>query len=417
MDCVLLNEGLKRFNKNIMNYDVIVIGAGIVGLASALKIKEHKPGLKVLILEKENKIAAHQTGNNSGVIHSGIYYKPGSLKATNCRKGYNMLLNFCKKENIHFELCGKLIVAVTKDEIPRLENLYQRGIENGLTDIKKISAEEIKNHEPYTKGVAAIHVPYTGIIDYKVVCEKYLNVFENRFEGEILLNQKVSNVIENEKETVVVTNSGKYKAKIVVNCGGLYSDKIAKYTVPNLDVKIIPFRGEYYTLSKEKSGMVKNLIYPVPDPAFPFLGVHFTRRVDGKVEAGPNAVFAFKREGYKKTSFKFSEAWESLTWRGFQKVMWKHLGMGFGEYYRSFNKIAFTHALQKLIPSLTTSDIVKGGAGVRAQACTQAGSLVDDFLIFEKPGVINVCNAPSPAATASLAIGEEIANITLKHIK
>ncbi len=399
-----------------MNYDVIIIGAGIVGLASALKIKEQKPELNVLILEKENRIAAHQTGNNSGVIHSGIYYKPESLKAINCHKGYKMLLKFCDEEKIPYELCGKLIVAISENEIPRLEALYQRGLENGLTEIIKITTAQIKDYEPYAKGVAAIHVPYTGIIDYTVVCEKYLEIFKNRFEGEILFKHKVTNVIEKENETVVITPHGEFKSRLVVNCSGLYSDKVAKYTFPKLDVKIIPFRGEYYTLSKEKSGMVKNLIYPVPDPAFPFLGVHFTRRIDGKVEAGPNAVFAFKREGYKKTSFNFSEAWESLTWRGFQKVMWKHLSMGFGEYYRSFNKRAFTHALQKLIPSLTINDIVKGGAGVRAQACTRTGSLVDDFLIYENSGVINVCNAPSPAATASLAIGEAIANITIKHL-
>lgn len=399
-----------------MNYDVIVIGAGIVGLASALKIKEQKPKLKVLIVEKENRVAVHQTGNNSGVIHSGIYYKPGSLKATNCRTGYEMLLEFCKKENIYFELCGKLIVAVNQEEIPRLENLYNRGIENRLTKIRKIPSGEIKNYEPNTKGVAAILVPYTGIVDYKEVCNKYLDVFQNRFQGEINFNQKVINIIEKKNENIVVTNNNEYISKLIVNCGGLYSDKIAKYTIQNLNVKIIPFRGEYYTLSKEKASMVKNLIYPVPDPAFPFLGVHFTRRIDGKVEAGPNAVFSFKREGYKKTSFKFSEAFESLMWRGFQKVMWKNLKMGLGEYYRSYNKRAFTKALEKLIPSLTITDIEKGGAGVRAQACTREGLLVDDFLIFEKPGVINVCNAPSPAATASLAIGEKIANITLLHL-
>lgn len=399
-----------------MKYDVVVIGAGIVGLASALKIKEQNPKLKVIIIEKENRVAAHQTGNNSGVIHSGIYYKPGSLKATNCRTGYKMLLDFCKSENIHFELCGKLIVAVNDDEIPRLENLYQRGIENGLTDIKKINAQQIKNYEPNTNGKGAIVVPYTGIIDYIKVCEKYLEIFQNKYNGEIQFNNKVKNIVENDNEVHIVTDSGDYTANVVVNCCGLYSDKVAKFTFPKLDVKIIPFRGEYYTLSKEKSALVKNLIYPVPDPAFPFLGVHFTRRVDGKVEAGPNAVFSFKREGYKKTSFKFSEAIESLLWPGFQKVMWKHMGMGMGEYYRSYNKHAFTKALKKLLPTLTINDIVKGGAGVRAQACTRSGALADDFLIFEKKHVINVCNAPSPAATASLAIGTTISEITLKHL-
>jgi len=399
-----------------MNIDIIVIGSGIVGLASALKIKEQKPELKVLILEKENRAAVHQTGNNSGVIHSGIYYKPGSLKALNCRKGYQMLLNFCNKESICYELCGKLIVAISDSEIPLLEALYERGLENGLTNIKKISSDKIKDYEPFAKGVAALYVPYTGIIDYTEVCKKIADIFQNSYHSEIRFNNKVTNIITNNSETRVITESGELTTKVVVNCCGLYSDKIAKFTIPNLDVKIIPFRGEYYTLSKEKSGMVKNLIYPVPNPAFPFLGVHFTRRIDGKVEAGPNAVFAFKREGYKKTSFNFSEAWESLTWRGFQKVMFRHLKMGLGEYYRSFNKAAFIRSLQTLVPSITIKDIVTGGAGVRAQACTRSGMLADDFLIYEKPGVINVCNAPSPAATASLAIGETIAAVAIKHL-
>ena len=400
-----------------MDYDVIVIGAGIVGLASALKIKENNPALRVLILEKENRVAAHQTGNNSGVIHSGIYYKPGSLKALNCRKGYQMLLDFCDKENIPYDLCGKLIVAINENEMERFEALYNRGLENGLANIKKISAEQIKDYEPFSKGIAAIHVPYTGIIDYTEVCKKIAEIFQTRFNGEIHLNKKVIGVKAKNGETTVTTVSENYSAKVVVNCCGLYSDKIAKHTISDLDVRIIPFRGEYYTLSKEKTNLVKNLIYPVPDPAFPFLGVHFTRRIDGKVEAGPNAVFAFKREGYKKTSFKFSEAWESLTWRGFQKVMFSYMKMGMGEYYRSFNKSAFTRSLQTLVPSITKKDIVTGGAGVRAQACTRAGSLADDFLIYEKPGIINVCNAPSPAATASLAIGKKIATITLSKLE
>ena len=399
-----------------MKYDVIVIGAGIVGLASALKIKEKNPSLHVMILEKENRVATHQTGNNSGVIHSGIYYKPGSLKALNCRKGYQMLLDFCDKENIPYELCGKLIVAINKNEMERFEALYQKGIANGLTNIKKISADQIKDYEPYAKGVAAIHVPYTGIIDYTVVCKKIAEIFQTRFQGEIQFGQKVTGVITNENETIVSTSTGKIATKLIVNCCGLYSDKVAKYTIPDLDVKIIPFRGEYYTLAKEKTNLVKNLIYPVPDPAFPFLGVHFTRRIDGKVEAGPNAVFAFKREGYKKNSFKLSEAWESLAWKGFRKVMFSYMKMGMGEYYRSFNKCAFTRSLQTLVPSITKKDIVTGGAGVRAQACTRSGSLADDFLIYEKPGVINVCNAPSPAATASLAIGETIAEVAMKHL-
>jgi (S)-2-hydroxyglutarate dehydrogenase len=397
-----------------MTYDVIIIGGGIVGLATAYKLKESRPELKVALLEKENSLAQHQTGNNSGVIHSGIYYKPGSLKALNCINGYKHLLDFCNEEHIPYELCGKIIVATREDELERLESLYQRGLQNGLTEIKKISGEEIKKYEPHAAGIAGIWVPYTGIIDYMDVCKKYAEIFMDRFLGEIFLNEKVIQIKPDSEHCEVVTQKNTYQTRLVVNTAGLYSDEIAKLT-RNTDVRIIPFRGEYFEVKKEKHSLVKNLIYPVPDPAFPFLGVHFTRRLKGGIEAGPNAVFAFRKEGYKKTDFKFSELLGSLAWPGFQKVMWKYWKMGIGEYYRSYNKSAFTKALQRLLPEIHKEDLVTGGAGVRAQACTKDGILIDDFLIYDDQFVINVLNAPSPAATASISIGKTIAEMVMKH--
>jgi L-2-hydroxyglutarate oxidase len=397
-----------------MQYDVIIVGGGIVGLATAYTLKSQNPGLKLALLEKENDIALHQTGNNSGVIHSGIYYKPGSLKALNCISGYKMLLDFCNKEAIPYELCGKIIIATQEEELPRLENLYQRGIQNGLTDIKKIDAGQLKDYEPHTSGIAGIWVPYTGIIDYKDVCKKYAEITTDKFQGEILLNQEVKNINISNNACEVITTDKTYKTKLVINTAGLYSDKMARLT-RKIDVRIIPFRGEYYEVKKEKQNLVRNLIYPVPDPAFPFLGVHFTRRLKGGIEAGPNAVFAFRKEGYHKSDFLLSEFIESFTWPGFQKVMWKYWKTGFGEYYRSYNKRAFTQALQRLLPDIQKDDLMPGGAGVRAQACTRDGILIDDFLIFEDNHIINILNAPSPAATASLAIGKTISEMALKH--
>ncbi len=397
-----------------MQYDIIIIGGGIVGLATAYKIKEARPDLKIALLEKENGLAKHQTGNNSGVIHSGIYYKPGSLKATNCITGYYELLKFCNAENIPYELCGKIIVATHEEELPRLEDLYQRGIQNGLTEIRKINATEIKEFEPYANGIAGIWVPYTGIIDYRDVCDKYADIFVNRYQGDIFLEQKVIDINTANNSCEVITTNKTHQTRLVINTAGLYSDKIAQLT-RNIDVRIIPFRGEYFGLRKEKHYLVKNLIYPVPDPAFPFLGVHFTRRLKGGIEAGPNAVFAFKKEGYKKTDFSLMESFESLSWPGFQKVMWKYWQTGLGEYYRSFNKCAFTKSLQRLLPQVKKNDLIAGGAGVRAQACTREGALIDDFLIFEDHHIINVLNAPSPAATASLAIGKTISGMALNR--
>jgi (S)-2-hydroxyglutarate dehydrogenase len=398
-----------------MKYDVTVIGAGIVGLATALKIKEIKPKLNVLVLEKENKVAAHQTGNNSGVIHSGIYYKPGSLKAKNCKEGYDMMLEFCKKNDIPFELCGKIIVATSESELQALDNIFERGIANGLNGLKYINSDEIKAIEPHTLGVKGIFVPQTGIVDYKVVAAKYAELLL-KMGADIKFNNKVTNVKELENGIQINTQKATFETQLVINCAGLYCDKIAAFTIPDLEVKIIPFRGEYYALNDNKKYLVKHLIYPVPDPNFPFLGVHFTRRIDGDIEAGPNAVLAFQREGYKKSQINLSELFESLTWSGFIKVAKKYWKTGFGEMYRSFSKSAFTHALQKLLPEIQKSDLKPGGAGVRAQACDKNGGLIDDFYIKELKGQIHVLNAPSPAATSSLSIGKSIAELALKQL-
>ena len=396
-----------------MQYSVVIVGGGIVGLATALQLIKKKPDLKILVLEKETELAKHQTGNNSGVIHSGIYYKPGSLKATNCMRGYHQLITFCQEQTIPFELCGKIIVATNESEKLLLQNLFVRGEQNGLKNLKKLSAGELKEYEPHVNGIEGIFVPQTGIVDYKLVAEKYGEVL--RKQGvEIHLSEKVVN-ISKEKSTTVITDKSSYTTELVINCAGLYSDKVARLTVQNLNVKIIPFRGEYYKLRKEKEYLVKSLIYPVPDPNFPFLGVHFTRMAKGGVEAGPNAVLAFQREGYKKSDVNLNELAETLAWPGFQKVAAKYWRTGFGEMYRSFSKAAFTKALQKLIPEIQQEDLVEGGAGVRAQACDREGGLVDDFLILEEKNVINVCNAPSPAATSSLAIGETVSGLALKR--
>ncbi|CAN5367001.1 L-2-hydroxyglutarate oxidase [soil metagenome] len=398
-----------------MQYDIIIVGGGIVGLATALQIQKQRPGSKILLLEKETELAKHQTGNNSGVIHSGLYYKPGSLKATNCIHGYHLLIDFCKENGIPFDLCGKIVVATTEAEKPLLQNLFIRGEQNGLTNLKMLTKEELKEHEPHVNGIEGIFVPQTGIVDYKLVAEKYGELIVKN-GGEIKLGEKVMNIVSDSNQSKVITEKHEYTTRLVINCGGLYSDKLARLTVKNLNVKIIPFRGEYFKLKKEKEYLVKNLIYPVPDPNFPFLGVHFTRMAKGGVEAGPNAVLAFRREGYKKSDISLSELAETLAWPGFQKVAAKYWKTGFGEMYRSFSKAAFTKALQKLLPEIQEEDLVEGGAGVRAQACDRDGGLVDDFLILEEEKVINVCNAPSPAATSSLAIGETIAALAVKRL-
>jgi L-2-hydroxyglutarate oxidase len=389
-----------------------MIGGGIVGLATAYKLLEAKPDLKILLVEKEDALAKHQTGNNSGVIHSGLYYKPGSLKATNCIRGYDMLLEFANEHAIPFDLCGKVVVATNKEQIPLLQNLYDRGIENGLTKISRISEAELKEIEPHCAGIDAIKVPYTGIIDYKEISKKLGEIIE-KAGGKIMLSTKVIGIRQDGKGAIVQTSNGDFSARLIINCAGLYSDKIAALTHPNIQVRIIPFRGEYYMLKPEAQSLVKNLIYPVPDPNFPFLGVHFTRMIEGGIEAGPNAVFAFKREGYTKTSIDFAELWGSLSWPGFRKVAAKYWKTGMGEFYRSYSKSAFTRALQELIPEVSENDLIPAGAGVRAQACDRTGGLIDDFSFLEEDYIIHVLNAPSPAATSSLSIGKTISEMAL----
>ena len=399
-----------------MKYDIIIIGAGIVGLATALRIKEKSPETKVLILEKEGTVAKHQTGNNSGVIHSGIYYRPGSLKAINCMTGYRDMINFCDENNIAYDLCGKLIVATAKEELGRMEDLYRRAKENGLKDITRLKGDELNQYEPHVKGIAGLYLPYTGITNYKLVAIKMKELFENKFGGTVLLNEEVKSVRKQSEEIIIGTSNNEFTAGMMVNTAGLFSDRIAELSGMHPGVRIIPFRGEYYTLVKEKEYLVKNLIYPIPDPKFPFLGVHFTRMIAGGIEAGPNAVFAFKREAYRKSNFSFRDSWDSFSWPGFQKLMFRYAGMGLGEFYRSYNKAAFTKALQRLIPEIRQEDLVQGIRGVRAQACDKKGNLIDDFLFAEEERIINVLNSPSPAATASLSIGKTIAGKVLDRL-
>jgi (S)-2-hydroxyglutarate dehydrogenase len=398
-----------------VQHDIIIIGGGAVGLATALQLQKRNPSLKIVILEKEQVVGNHQTGNNSNVIHSGIYYKPGSLKAKNCIGGYRMLLDFCREHDVPFNICGKVIVATAENELPLLKNIFDRGQQNGLSNLKMLNAGELKEYEPHVAGIAGIHVPQTGIVDYRLVAERYAQVFQ-RNGGQLKLGEKVVDIKLNNGGVEVITEKSNYSSRLLVNCAGLYSDKIAKLTSQKIDVQIIPFRGEYYKLKKEKEYLVKTLIYPVPDPNFPFLGVHFTTMPGGGVECGPNAVLAFKREGYKKSDIDLSELSETLAWPGFRKIVSRYWRTGIGEMYRSYSKAAFTKALQKLLPEIQEHDLEPGGAGVRAQACDRNGGLVDDFLIIEENNVINVCNAPSPAATSSLSIGATIADLAAKRI-
>ncbi|MFY0625652.1 MAG: L-2-hydroxyglutarate oxidase [Reichenbachiella sp.] len=395
--------------------DVTIIGGGIVGLATAWQVLSKAPKTSISIIEKESDVAKHQTGNNSGVIHSGLYYKPGSLKATNCISGYHKLIDFCQNEGIEYDLCGKIVVATSEEEIPYLKTLQDRGIQNGLTGMIELDSEGIREYEPHVAGVKGLYVPQTGIIDYKKVSQKLKEKLE-RIGVEFFFNEKVKALKSSNSGQIIESNKNAHETKLVVNCAGLYSDKVAKMTLAKPDLKIIPFRGEYYELKEQSKHLVKNLIYPVPDPNFPFLGVHFTRMMNGSVEAGPNAVLAFAREGYTKNIINIPELAETLAWPGFQKVAAKYWKTGFGEMYRSFSKAAFTKALQKLIPEIQASDLSPGGAGIRAQACDRSGGLLDDFQILEDENCVNVCNAPSPAATSSLAIGEEISNHVINKL-
>ena len=402
-------------------YDFAIIGGGIVGLATSLALTQRFSGRaaqppadrKIVILEKESQCASHQTGHNSGVIHSGIYYKPGSYKAKLTRKGNQSLVDFCQQYNLNYEVCGKLIVACEDKELTPLENLYQRGLENGLK-VTKITPEEVKEIEPYVSCLAAIKVPTAGIVDYKQVAQKYADLIIAH-GSEIQFNTKVEDIQNTNKGEVLITNQGEIETKFVINCGGLYSDKIAKLGGLKPEAQIIPFRGEYYELKPEKRYLVKHLIYPVPNPDFPFLGVHFTRMIDGSIHAGPNAVLSFAREGYKKTDFNLSEFLEIITYPGLWKLGSKYAKEGMEEIIRSFSKAAFVHSLQKLIPEVQADDLIPSSAGVRAQALRLDGKLVDDFLILQDENTLHVCNAPSPAATASLEIGKAIVDM-LKNL-
>lgn len=394
-------------------YDIAVIGGGIVGTSAAMSLQEL--GFKsVIILEAENKLAAHQTGNNSGVIHSGLYYKPGSLKAKNCVLGRELMYKFCEQYNIKHEQCGKLVVATKKEETALLKELEERGKANGLKGIRKLNSTELKEYEPHVSGLEGLYIPETGIVDYYEVTEMYAKIIlENGCN--VKTNSRFLRLNSDKNLLVLETTSGEYKAKFLVNCAGLYSDKVARICGVNPGLKIIPFRGEYYKLRKEKEYLVKNLIYPVPDPQFPFLGVHFTRMIKGGVEAGPNAVLAFKREGYSHKDFSAADILEMAAYSGFWKMAAKYYKMGIGEFYRSFNKKAFVKALQKLVPEIEEDDLIKGGAGVRAQAVDPKGNLIDDFRIVEAEKMIHVLNAPSPAATASISIGRTIAALVRKN--
>lgn len=397
-------------------YDILVIGAGIVGLASAVQILTQYPGLKVCVLDKEDEVSKHQTGHNSGVIHSGIYYTPGESRALNCARGYKLLLDFCAKHDVKYELCGKVIVATSKEELPLLDKIFSRGMANGLKQIRMLPGEEVKEVEPHVQALKGILVPETGIIDFREMALTYKKLIAG-MGGKVCLGQKVLSVTNDGKDQLITTGNSEFRTRILVNCAGLYSDKIARMTQPEISIKIIPFRGEYYELKKEKEGMVNNLIYPVPNPSFPFLGVHYTRRIAGGIEAGPNAVLAFAREGYSRWDIHLPELLESLAFPGLRKVFLKYWKTGLGELYRSYSKQAFVRALKHLIPGIEADDLQRGGAGVRAMACHKNGTIIDDFLIFENKNVLNVCNAPSPAATASLAIGETVAQKAINKLK
>jgi len=398
-------------------YDVIVIGGGIVGLASAYKINSRYPDKKILVIEKENEVAAHQTGHNSGVIHSGIYYKPGSYKAIHCVNGRRELVDFAKEHNIKHDICGKVIVATDESELAHMKKVYNNGIANGVEGIELIDAKKIKEIEPYCEGIAGIWVACTGIIDYPDVARTYVKLLREKFNSEVNTGEKVIAFEKQGETTLVVTDKNKYKTKYLITCAGLQSDRIAKKEGIKSDAAIVGFRGDYYDLTEKGMSKVKNLIYPVPNAKFPFLGVHFTRMINGGVECGPNAVFVFKREGYTKTAFSAKDTFDAFTFGGTWKFFGKHWKFGLDEYRGAFSKAFFLKRLQKLIPSLEMDDIVASRAGVRAMALGSDGEMLDDFKIEYHVNAIHVLNAPSPAATASLAYGSEIEKMASKYFQ
>ena len=394
------------------NAAVVLVGGGIVGLATALRILQARPGTRLILIEKESHLVQHQTGHNSGVIHSGLYYKPGSLKAINCRAGYEQMLAFCQQETIPYEICGKIVVATTEVELSRLDELHRRGVANGLVGLRFLQSAEIREIEPHCSGIRGIFVLQTGIVDYAVVARKYAEKL-TEMGAEIVLGERILDIQRRGNRIEVIGESHTYAAQVAVVCAGLQSDRLARMTDPELPLRILPFRGEYYKLKQSALPLVNHLIYPVPDPAFPFLGVHFTRIISGGIECGPNAVFAFGREAYRKTDFNLYDTWEAITWPGFHKVVGKYWRTGLGEFHRSLSKKAFVSALQKLVPEMQSDHLEPGGAGIRTQACDRDGQLLDDFDIRTSGNIIHVCNAPSPAATVSLAIGQTLAEKVL----
>jgi (S)-2-hydroxyglutarate dehydrogenase len=399
-----------------MAHDVTIIGGGIVGLATAHRLLEARPQLKVLLLEKEARLAAHQTGNNSGVLHSGLYYKPGSEKARLSVGGLQQMVAFCRQHGIAHEICGKIVVATEPDELPRLENLWERGNANGLLNLRKLNPAQIREIEPHAAGLAAIHVPQEGIVDYPGVCEK-LGELIRQAGGEIKLNTRAEKILPEAGGWQVETPAGNFRAKFAVTCGGLHADRLVRAAGQIPLAKIIPFRGEYFQIKKERQFLVRHLIYPVPDPKFPFLGVHFTRLARGGIEAGPNAVLAFAREGYKWTDVNLRDLADSVFYPGLWRFLAKYPSMCGYEIRRSLSKVEFTRSLQKLVPEIQADDLEAGGAGVRAQAMLPEGKLIEDFHFEEAPGILHVINAPSPAATASLAIGAKISEKVLTRLK
>jgi L-2-hydroxyglutarate oxidase LhgO len=399
---------------NDSRYHIVVVGGGIVGLAVALEIARRWPRLRLLLLEKEARVGQHQSGHNSGVIHSGVYYKPGSLKAKLCVDGARAMVAFCCEHGIPHEVCGKVIVATHEEELPRLEELRRRGEANGLTGLRVVGSEELREIEPHARGLRALVVPSTGITDYAAVCQKYAELIGAQ-GGTVATSTRVVALRTSGDEIVVETQSGEFFASHLINCAGLFSDRVSRLAGGRTDVIIVPFRGEYYDLTPERSSLVRSLIYPVPDPQFPFLGVHFTRRVNGTVDAGPNAVLAFRREGYRRTDFSPRDLASALAFPGFWRMAAKHWRSGLDEFHRSFSKRAFVHALQRMVPEVRESDLVPGGSGVRAQALRRDGTLVDDFQFVPSGRMLHVLNVPSPAATASLEIGRAIGQLAAQN--
>ncbi len=392
--------------------DVAVVGGGIVGVATAMAVLA-RARVSLAVVEKEPRLAAHQTGNNSGVIHSGLYYRPGSLKARNCTAGREALLRFCSEHGIPAERCGKVVVATRAEQLPVLEELRRRGEANGLVGLRRLGPEEVREVEPHAAGVAGLFVPQTGIVDYVRVTEAYAEEVR-RGGGEVMLGAPVRKIARDGAGMVLETGRGEVRCRFLVNCAGLHSDRVARLAGVEPGVLIVPFRGEYYRLAQGREGLVRNLLYPVPDPEFPFLGVHFTRMVGGGVEAGPNAVLALKREGYTRSSFSLRDTATTFAYPGFWRMARSYWRMGLGEYWRSFHKRAFVRALQALVPEIEPADLTPGGAGVRAQALDRSGRLLDDFRIVEGERQVHVLNAPSPAATASISIGATVAAAALR---